>query len=499
MAEMWQNTLNQSLELVGGFLPNLLGALGILVVGWVIALIASSLVRRSLQRTTFDNRVAQWVTGGQPVAIERHVATVVFWVLMLFVVMAVFQTLNLGAVAAPVSSLLNELAVFLPRLGGAALLLLFAWVVATVLQRLVGGALKAANLDGRLGVGADSDPPKAPVSDSLANVVYWLVFLLFLPALLGALALEGLLAPVQSLVDSLLGFLPDLVGAGLILLVGWFIASLLRRIVTNLLAAAGANGFAERVGLKQAIGPRPFSDLVGLVVYVLVLLPVLIAALNALALDAVTAPASQMLGTILNAIPSLFGAALLIGIAYVVGRLVSTLVATLLSGAGFDGIFEKLGMPKPADSGPRPSQMAGTLVLVALMLFASVEAANMLGFAALAGLLSQFLVLAGHVLLGLAIFGVGLFLSRVAHRAVRASGMPQAGLLATAARASVIVLAAAMALGQLDLANEIVNLAFGLALGAIAVAAALAFGLGSRDVAGRAVERWVDAASKDRT
>jgi hypothetical protein len=246
MAQIWQNTMNRSVDLLGGFLPTLLGALAILVVGWVVALVVSSLVRNGLKRTTFDNRIAQWVTGGKPIEIERYAASVVFWLLMLFVVMAVFQTLNLGSVTEPVNALLNEVATFLPRIGGAGLLLLLAWVVATVLQRIVGGALRAVNLDGRLGVDAGVSGEAAggsaagaasamSVSDSLANVVYWLVFLLFLPAVLGALALEGLLSPVQSLVDELLGFLPDLLGASLILVVGWFIANLVRRIVTNLL------------------------------------------------------------------------------------------------------------------------------------------------------------------------------------------------------------------------------------------------------------------------
>ena len=494
MADMWRNTLDRSSEMLGVFLPNLLGALGILVVGWVLALIISSLVRKGMAKTTFDNRVAQWVTGGRPVAVEKYTATVVFWLLMLFVVMAVFQVLNLGTVAAPVNALLNEIATFLPRLFGAALLLLLAWVVATVLKRLVGGALRAANIDGRLGAApeaGDGVPSKAPVAESLANVVYWLVFLLFLPAVLGALALEGLLAPVQSLVDGLLGFLPDLLGAALILLVGWFIANLVRRIVTNLLAAVGADAFAERVGIQQALGSKTLSGFAGLVVYVLILLPVLIAALNALSLDAVTAPASLMLAQILNAIPLLFGAALLLAIAWFVGRVVSNLVATLLASAGFDRLFERLGVRATgAEAGPRPSQVAGTLLLITLMLFASIEAAEMLGFGELANLLSRFLVTGGHVVLGLVIFGVGLFLGQVAHRTVLASATHQAALLAMAARVSIVVLAGAMALRQMGLANEIVNLAFGLLLGAIAVAAALAFGLGARDVAGRTVEEW---------
>ena len=94
------------------------------------------------------------------------------------------------------------------------------------------------------------------------------------------------------------------------------------------------------------------------------------------------------------------------------------------------------------------------------------------------------------MILGLIIFGIGLYLGNLAAAAVQASATAQAPVLALVTRVSIIVLAAAMALRQMGLANEIVTLAFGLLLGAIAVAAALAVGLGGRDVASRAIERW---------
>ena len=91
-------------------------------------------------------------------------------------------------------------------------------------------------------------------------------------------------------------------------------ANLVRRIVTNLLASVGVDGVADRVGLAQALGMMRLSGLIGLIVYVLVLLPVLISALNALALEAVTASASEMLASILTLVPTLFGVVLLLAI-----------------------------------------------------------------------------------------------------------------------------------------------------------------------------------------
>ncbi len=138
--------------------------------------------------------------------------------------------------------------------------------------------------------------------------------------------------------------------------------------------------------------------------------------------------------------------------------------------------------------------MVGTLVQVAVVWFALIQALELLGFDEVAVLMTDLLALAGRILLGLIIFLVGLYLARLAAEAIRSSGVNQPNLLATAAQGAILVLTGAMALRQMGVANEIINLAFGLLLGAIAVAVALAFGLGGREAAGRLLERYVDSA-----
>jgi hypothetical protein len=230
---------------------------------------------------------------------------------------------------------------------------------------------------------------------------------------------------------------------------------------------------------------------IGLLVYVLILIPVIIGALNSLGMDAITAPASEMLNSILLALPLIFGAMLVLVIAYLVGRVVAGLASNLLSGFGFNNLVAKLGIAKESTADQRtPSDIMGYLVLVAIMLFATIEAVRLLGFEMLASLLADFMVFAGHIALGLVIFAVGLFLANLAARTIGASSAQQSHLLALVARGSIIVLAGAMALRQMGLANEIINIAFGLLLGSIAVAAALAFGLGCRGLAEEAMNRW---------
>ena len=136
------------------------------------------------------------------------------------------------------------------------------------------------------------------------------------------------------------------------------------------------------------------------------------------------------------------------------------------------------------------SQLVGHLVVVAVMLFAAVEALRLLAFEQLAVLVSSFVVFFFNVLLGIVIFGLGVYLANLAARAIRSSG--QSGLLVTVARVAILVLAAAMALRQMNVAEDIINMAFGLVLGAAAVASAIAFGMGGRDLARQELERWND-------
>ncbi len=256
----------------------------------------------------------------------------------------------------------------------------------------------------------------------------------------------------------------------------------------------GLDNLGERIGLASALGRNTLSGLVGLIVYVLVLLPILISALNALELEAVTVPASQMLNAILLALPNIFGASLVLLIAYAVGSVVSGLVSSLLTSAGFNSLLVRLGLGREPQPGARTlSDVTGSLVLAAIMLFAATEAFEMLGFVAVSGLVAQFMVFAGQIVMGLIVLGIGLYLANLAASAIQTSNLAQARVLAVGAKVAIVVLVGAMALRQMGIANEIINLAFGLLLGGIAVAVAIAFGVGGREIAARELARWIES------
>ena len=506
-------------------LPNVIGAIITGLIGLCVAFVAAWIVRSILKSTRIDDNIAARVTGQSPenLSVAKWVGSAVFWIVVLFTVIAVLQRLELTAVSGPLSGLLDTVFAYLPRIISAAVLLAVAWLVATIVKTLVVKGLEAFHLDDRLAENTGIDPRQnsIKINETLGNALYWFIFLLFLPPILDSLELNGLLSPVQNLIDQFLAAIPKIILAAIIFAVGWLVAKVVRGIVTNLLSATGVDNLGRRVGLTSGANQLSLSGLAGTVVYVLILIPAAIAALNALDIDAISDPAISMLEQILNFIPLLLAAGIVLTVFYFIGRFVGELVTNLLSSAGFDSVLEVLGLPNisspepatpmaypdpatglvdpaattiqpPSRSGKTPSEVAGLVVLVAIVLFGAVTATEILQLEQLTLIVRAVMEIAGQVLIGVLIFGIGIYIANLAFRLIKSSSSGSSNTLAQAARVAILAFVGAMALGQMGVAPNIVNLACGLLLGAVAIAIAIAFGLGGREVASAQLKEWLN-------
>ena len=375
----------------------------------------------------------------------------------------------------------------LANLVAALVILIVGYIVAKLIERGVVMVLRRLGVDNRLAEAMGSRPDEeVSVERATGRLVFYILMLFVLLAFFQKLNLTIVTDPLNRLLTQIAGFIPNLIAAAVIVFVGYVLARIFRGLTANIAAGLGADELARRAGLQTV----SLAKLVGTVVYALILIPALIAALNALDIAAISDPATAMLGTFLEAIPAIFGAAVLLAITYFVGQIIADIAADLLASLGFDELVSRLGFGQmgEGESARTPSQIAGTLVLVAIMLFAAVEAAALLGFDILATIISDFIVFGGRVLLAVIIMAIGFYLANMARNLIAGGREANAQLTATAARWAILVFSGAVALRQLGVADEIITLAFGLTLGAIAVAAALAFGLGSRDIARREVE-----------
>ena len=508
---------------LGGFLPSIIAAIVILVVGLIVAYIVRAIIGGILKSTDLDNRIAGWVSGRPDTdapKVENWIAGAFFWLIIILTVVAVLQTLQLDAVTEPINDFLGGVIGFLPNLVGALILLGVAWLLATIVKLVVTRALQAFGLDERLGqqfedsepttrtatTGAttrradeptsarttgvppsgttrtdttSSTPPgnQFSLSETIGNALYWFIFLLFLPSILSTLGLEGTLVPVQDLLNNILSVLPSILAAVVIAAAGWLVAQIVRRIVTNLLAAAGIDRIGSRFGFSTRPGSQSLSWLIGTVVFVLILIPTAIAALEALRIEAISEPAIAMLNEILNILPEIFAAGVVLALAYVAGHFISELVTNILTGAGFNRVFQWLGFPtrasttttttpppppasasgisvttttrpttppppppasapgttttRPTTPSRTPSEFVGIIAWVGVMLFATLAAVNILNITALTALVGGIVLISGQILAGLIIFAVGLYLANLAFNLIISSGSRQSRIFGT--------------------------------------------------------------------
>jgi hypothetical protein len=474
-------------NVLGENLPNILGALAILVIGWLFAVAARAGARRLLSLLGVNARIREGTD--QSIDLENGIAVAAFWVILLVTVIAILNVLNLELASNPFQVLANEIFGYVPRLIAGSALVLTAWLVATLLRAGASKLLGKTKLDDSLSTQAGMEP----MSKNAGNVLFWLVILLFIPAILGAFNLEGLLAPVQSMLNKVLVVIPDVFAAVLIGFVGWLLAKVMRGLITNLLAASGIDRAGHAAGLDSSVS---LSRVAGSLVFLFIFVPSLIGALDALNIEAISKPATEMLTRILNAIPHLVAAGLILVITYYVAKFASALISRLLASVGIDALPAKVGIAQ-AFGDWKVSTLAGRLLLFFAMLFATTEAANQLEFTQVRDLVTTFVRFGADVLLGAAILLIGFTLANLAHAAILKASGENIGLLARIARLAILGLVIAMGLRAMGIADDIVNIAFGLTLGAVAVAVALSFGLGGRDAAGRQMEYWLSKLRKD--
>ncbi|MDX3904321.1 MAG: mechanosensitive ion channel [Pigmentiphaga sp.] len=335
--------------------------------------------------------------------------------------------------------------------------------------------------------------PGQTLAESLGSLAYWIVWLVGLIVAMQPLGLDQAMDPIHALTHEVFSYAPQLIGAALIFFVGLIFAKIVRNIVETALGAVNFDRIGSRLGLCKpadaaADGNRCAEPLVracGAIVFTLIIIPVSIAALQTLGISSIVTPAVTVLETVLDAIPRVVAAALLLAIALVIAQWVRQLVASTLASLGFDRALASIGI---FGTSPTPSSVAAMVAMVAIMLFAAIEAASLLDFDAVAILLTEVTELGGQVIFGSVIILVGVIMGRIVARivgdSVGESGLP------SILKYAVIALAVAIGLRFMGLANEIVNLAFGLILGAAAVACALAFGLGGRQTAHELLQKW---------
>ncbi|TVP81749.1 MAG: hypothetical protein EA344_12670 [Alkalicoccus sp.] len=382
----------------------------------------------------------------------------------------------------------------------ALLLLLLAWVIALAVKNIISKGLKKAGAHRGMAKTklVKDEEQGASILSSIAKVAYFLVFLLFLPAILDALNMEAVSGPIMNMMETFLAFLPNIFAAAIILFVGIFVARLVKNLIANLLDSVKIDHWFNRVtnmeGKPDAQGPK-LSNIIANVVFILILIPIITVALEALNIQMISEPINNVFSMILEMIPMVAVAIVLILVGYFIARFVGDLLTSLLARTGINNVYSFFQMEGPKKESLKLSNILGQAVKVLIVLFFTVEALNVLELGVLNNIGEAILAFLPLLVSALLILLLGLFLGHYLGNLIRKYA--DSALFSNIVKYVIIAFAVFMAFDQLEFASTIVNTAFMLILGSLAVAFAIAFGIGGRDYARKKLEEMDNKAKEE--
>ncbi|MFC6706688.1 mechanosensitive ion channel [Flexivirga alba] len=170
---------------------------------------------------------------------------------------------------------------------------------------------------------------------------------------------------------------------------------------------------------------------------------------------------------------------------FVRGFITKVVAAVIIRGMNTQGALNSAGIDTKDADVPK---IISRVVLIAIVLFFAVAAANVLHIPQMTEILNTVLSIGDRVVFGAVIIMAGVFVTGLLAKMV-------SGRTGDIVKIATIVLFAAIGLRYMGLANSVINLAFGAVVVGGAAAAALAFGLGGRDAAARQLDKMQNDAT----
>jgi len=365
---------------------------------------------------------------------------------------------------------------FLPATIGAILILIIGWFIAGILKRIITKLVRKTGIDNKM----KSD--KVILSQFVGKLAYFLVMIFVFMLALEKLGMQSVLDPVKNLLQGFLGFIPNIIGAGLVGYIGYMLASMVSELV-------GMSGETIKSYVPEKLGLSEGIDIVGIlkkVVFIFIFIPLLISALNILNMDAISEPATSILNQFFAAIPKVLLAAFILVIFVFGGRFLSQMVKELLSSMNLNDMAKKMHLDSMIGK-TNISNVIGNLVYFFIVIFGLMTALEKLEFAQLTTILETITNLSGKILFGFVIIMIGNWVSIMAKNAF--SKNEKNGFVGSVLRTAILAIFLAMGLKTMGMADDIINLAFGITLATIAITVALSFGLGGRTAAGKQMEK----------
>ena len=368
----------------------------------------------------------------------------------------------------------------------AVLLLIIAFIAAAIVRWVVRKVFTKLLLKKKGEEDPEITKTKEDTVGILANLAFAIIFLLFLPGALEKLGVTSVTSPIAEMSTIFISFIPNIIAAILLIIFGYFLAKLARQLLTLLLSKTPIDNLQKKYGANpDGTASATISGIIGQIAYVIILIIFIIAALDVLKIDAISGPAKEMLTIIVDFLPRIFGAIIVVLVGVFLAKLVCNLLVNLLIGTGIDektkGIMPKNDEGKPAIT---MSSLIGIIVKVVINLFFVVSALQILDIKVLTDIGTAIIAYLPNILAAIIIVVAAWILAGKAEKAILKSNKNSTGL-ASLAKILIIVLASFMAVSQLGIAPRIVETLFTFGIIGLAAAFAIAFGLGGREWAAK--------------
>ena len=360
----------------------------------------------------------------------------------------------------------------------AVLILLLAFIVSAIVRSAVTKLLAKTKL-GKRAEGQET----GNALTMIGKLVHLVVFLLFVPGIFDSLGMNNVSAPILGLLNTIWGYLPNILAAALILWIGFYIAKLVRELLAPALNKLEVNRLQKMAGVEVSEAGK-LSNTLAYLVYVLILIPVIITALQALNIRAISEPAVQMLTMIFEFLPYLLAAVIIFVVGWGIAKLLGAIVERLIAASGVDAKL-RTAMGQETSKWTLSSIVGKTLRTV-LVIFFVVEGISALHMEVLTQIGATVIGYLPYVLAAAIIFIACWIANTFSKKALLKNGHKS---VAFVAQCSIYTLGAFLILSQLGIAKELVNAAFILILAALAVAFAVSFGIGGKEFAGRTLEK----------
>jgi len=364
---------------------------------------------------------------------------------------------------------------YLPNTLAAIAILIIGWIIAGFIKRMVVKLVKKTKVDDKLG------SSKITISQFVGKLLYLLIMIFVFMLVLEKLGMTNVLDPVKNLLNTFLGFIPNIIGAGLVAYIGYMLATIVAELVG--LSGDTIQSFAPKLKLPENL------NLVGIIkkiVFIFIFIPLLIAALNILNMDAISTPATNMLEQFFQAIPKILVAVIIIIFFVVGGKFVTRLLKDLLNSFKLDNFMKNMNLGGFSDK-INIANIVGDICFFFIMIFGIMTAIEKLEFTRLTEVLNDLIGVSGSILFGLVILLVGNWVSSLVQKSIAKTNDNK--FVASIARICVLAIFLAMGLQTMGIGDDIINMAFGITLGTVAVTIALSFGLGGREAAGKQMGR----------